>query len=127
MDYKSDYFDASVSNDCLYQGVLITGEPVLCISGRVNEEDCCWAIQSLDDLIADGKRQIVFDCSGVEKFVKNWFSKKIQQRVAAFEGDLKIRIRDFSKKLDIEVSRTAKQHAPKCNSFPNAIGPAIYS
>jgi len=113
MEYQSEYFNASMSNNCLYQGVLITGESVLCISGTVNEEDCSWAIQSLDDLIADGKRKIVFDYSGVEKFVKGWFSKKIQQRVAAFEGDLKIRIRDFSKKLDIEVSRTQKQHRPK--------------
>ena len=117
MEYQSEYFNASVSNDCLYQGVLITGEPVLCISGAVNEEDCSWAIQSLDDLIADGKRRIVFDYSGVEKFVKSWFSKKIQQRVAAFEGDLKIRIRDFSKKLDIEVSRTQKHQVPN-RSWP---------
>ena len=121
MDYKNKCSDASTSDGCLYQGVLITGEPILCISGSVNEDDCQWAIESLDDLISDGKRQIVFDCSGIERYVKNWFAKKIQNRVSEFEGDLRIQIRDMTNNLNIEISRTKKAKSPKLNRPRNSL------
>jgi len=77
---------------------LSSGDPIICISGVVNEKDCAWAIESLDELITEGERRIVFDFSGVEQMVKQWLVKSIRKRELEFEGDLKIRIRDKGRK-----------------------------
>ena len=95
-----------LGSSCIYVGNLAGGEPVVFISGIVDQSDYRWAMKALDDLIADGQEEVVFDYSGVKNISQAWFARQARIREHTSRGRVQIFLRDSNWK-------SASKHRPE--------------
>ena len=93
MEFSSKSFVKSGSTSCAYVGILTTGEPIIFVSGIVDQSDCDWALSELEELIAGGETDIVMDYSGVTYSSRQWLVVETR-RCQSLNKDVNIRIRD---------------------------------
>ena len=91
MDYTSKINNLGNS---IYLGVLTGGQQIVYIGGKVTQSDCQWAIDRLDELIAETNEAIVFDYSTVENVPHSLFSNHVQFQQHDSVGNSKIIVRD---------------------------------
>lgn len=102
------------ASKCSYAGFLTSGEPIVSISGFVNEADCQWVFDKLDSLIADGQTTIVFDYSGVQNVAFAWFESQIRIRERGSNGTIKIKVRHSADGPDAKQTAERNQLPGKC-------------
>lgn len=82
------------SRNNVYVGTLTNGKPIVYIGGHVEESDCQWAMEMLDDLLNQGKQEIVVDYDSVRNMTHAWFASQIRIRKRRFKELVKISARD---------------------------------
>jgi hypothetical protein len=107
MEYASKSYQNLQSDKCVYAGMLVSGEPIVVISGKVDREDCQWAMAELDEVAASEETGIVIDFSGVTNVPHAWFESQIRRRQRDAQGRFEIRIResqDFAEQANCDSS-----------------------